>query len=223
MCFCKGVKIIADYESMTRVDWTLADVRSCPNMSSILKPSKIQQEYETCFSSMWLLPLDPQRSFLICFRSRYYWNSCFFNGFLRWTQWDVDMLRCHNLLLWVFHHRCYLSFWTSRFFLDEKEEGKAFLELTLCFCENKQQWLMTVTLPLASCFVLLSGSGLASLEQQYCQISLLVSKCVVDCPEFQSVAQRGAELPHRSYFLASGCLVKTLAGQVSEVSRRMQQ
>lgn len=84
---------------------------------------------------------------------------------------------------------------------------------------------MIVTLPLASFFVLLSGSCLALLELQYCQISFLVSKCVVepDCLKFQPVAQIGAELPHRSYFFASGCLVKTLAGQVSEVSRRMQQ
>lgn len=84
---------------------------------------------------------------------------------------------------------------------------------------------MTVTLPLASVSVLLSGSRFASLEQQYCQISFLVSKDVVqpDCLKSQSVAQIGAELPHRSYFFASGCLVKTLAGQVSEVSRRMQQ
>lgn len=159
---------------------------------------------------MWLLQLQHQCSFWIHFRSRYDCNSCFLNTF-----GHNETLTCCFATIFgcVFHNRCYLSFWTCRFFLDENEEGKAFLP---------QQTAVTDESNSSSCSFSRFTVRIL-LEQQYCPPSSLVCKCVADCLHFQSVAQLGAELPQRSYVFASGCLVKTLAGQVSEVSRRMQQ
>lgn len=122
------------------------------------------------FSSLGNLQPCHEQPSLFCFRSQYCWTSRLFVAF---SELDTMAYCVHVPLPSVFLNHCYLCFWTSRFFLDETEEGKTYLNLALCFSPNKQQWLMTGTLLL---LFVLSGFHSASLHHQYHQISFPLSK-----------------------------------------------